>query len=118
MKYKFEDLDVWKLSVQLNDKIYFIIDELPDIENFNLASQLRRTATSVSLNIAEGSTSNSNAEQSLFLTYSIRSLIEVIACLRLIELRNYIKSEDLIFSLETSIDSLFIKLQAFKRALS
>jgi four helix bundle protein len=118
MKYKFEDLDVWKLSVQLNDKIYQIIDYLPDNEKFNLASQLRRAATSVSLNIAEGSTSTSNAEQSRFLTYSFRSLIEVIACLRLIELRNYVRSVDLIMSLESSIDSLFIKLQAFKRALN
>ncbi len=45
MKYKFEDLDVWKLSVQLNDKVYQVIDVLPESEKFNLASQLRRAST-------------------------------------------------------------------------
>ena len=118
MKYKFEDLNVWKLSMNLNSKIYSIIEDLPKTEKFNLSSQLRRASTSVCLNIAEGSTSNSNAEQARFLTYSIRSLIEVIACLRLIEHRNYVIIKGKMESLESTVDTLFIKLQAFKKAIT
>ncbi len=72
MKYKFENLEVWKLSIQLQDLVYEIVEMLPEFEKFNLTSQMRRASTSVILNIAEGSTSVSNAEQLRFLSYSIR----------------------------------------------
>lgn len=117
MKYKFENLEVWKLSIQLQDTVYEIVEMLPDIEKFNLVSQMRRASTSVSLNIAEGSTSVSNAEQLRFLSYSIRSLVEVIACLRIIEHRNYVNNPILINQMERVIDLLFIKLQAFRKSL-
>ncbi len=117
MKYKFENLDVWKISLQLQDKVDPVIRLLPEYEKYNLASQLRRATTSVSLNIAEGSTSVSNAEQSRFLGISIRSLIEVIACIRLIEHRNYLDNKMDLLSLHKTIDALFIKLQAFRRSL-
>lgn len=40
------------------DTIYAIADLLPREEDFNLKSQIRRAATSVSLSIAEGSRVN------------------------------------------------------------
>lgn len=56
MKYKFEDLEVWKLALQFCDLAYRMADRLPESEKFNLCSQMKRAATSVALNIAEGST--------------------------------------------------------------
>jgi len=40
MNYKFEKLDVWKMSLDLSDLVYDIAAQLPDIERFNLQSQI------------------------------------------------------------------------------
>ena len=117
MEYKFEKLDVWKISLDLSDLIYDIATQLPDIERFNLQSQIIRASTSISLNIAEGSTSQTDAQQSQFIGYAIRSLVEVIACKRHIERRNYIADKIQLAKTENLCDTLFIKLQAFKNAL-
>jgi len=63
MGYKFEKLEVWQLALEYSDLIYQIADQLPASENFNLKSQITRAATSIALNIAEGSTSQSDPEQ-------------------------------------------------------
>jgi four helix bundle protein len=117
MNYKFEDLEVWQLSLELNDMIYQVSSLLPETEKFNLITQINRAVTSVSLNIAEGSTSQTDSEQNRFLSYSLRSLIEVIACLRLIERRKYLTDKNLCIETEKTIQQLFIKLQAFRKAL-
>lgn len=117
MKYKFEELKVWKVSLILGDHIYSIAEELPEIEKFNLRSQIVRASTSVSLNIAEGSTSQSNKEQVRFIKYAIRSLIELIACLRIMERRGYHESPGLNNEIEQTAHNLFIKLQAFKNSI-
>jgi four helix bundle protein len=62
MGFKFEKLEVWKLSLEYADKIYEIAKLLPPREEYNLKTQMIRAATSVSLNIAEGSTSQSDPE--------------------------------------------------------
>lgn len=118
MRYKFEDLDVWNLSLDLSDLIFDLTKKLPEHERYNLISQINRAATSIALNIAEGSTSQSDGEQSRFLGYSIRSLIEVIGCLRIIERRKYLENMDLNDEVESLCDQLFIKLQAFKKSLN
>jgi four helix bundle protein len=101
--YKFEKLDIWKVSLDLSDKIYAIASHLPELENFNLKSQIIRAATSISLNIAEGSTTSSNAEQIKYLKIAKRSLIEVVACLRLIARRKYLIDSNIIKETENII---------------
>ena len=84
MPYKFEQLDVWKLSLEYIDSIYVLAAQLPKSEEYNLKSQIVRAATSISLNIAEGSRGQSDAEQARFLGFAIRSLIETVACQHII----------------------------------
>lgn len=114
--YKFEKLEVWSLSLDYIDMIYSIAKKMPEIEKFNLHSQIIRAATSMSLNIAEGSTGQSNAEQSRFLGISIRSLIETIACLKIVERRKYISGNEITDIIEMS-EKLFAKLNAFRKSL-
>jgi len=57
------------------------------LRKFNLRSQLERAATSIVLNIAEGSTSQTDAEQRRFLGLPLRSYIETIACFDLLQRR-------------------------------
>ena len=116
MAYKFEQLEVWQMAVEYIDMIYKIAELLPRNEEYNLRSQIIRAATSVALNIAEGSTGQSDAEQNRFLGMALRSLIETVACLHLIKRRNYVPSEAVqpvyVFS-----EKLAVKLQAFRKAL-
>ncbi len=50
----FKDLEVWRAARVLRSEMYRVAGSLPDFEKFGLASQLRRAATSVTANIAEG----------------------------------------------------------------
>jgi len=50
----FEDLDCYQLAQQVLKEAYKVANCLPAIERYNLADQMRRAATSVTLNIAEG----------------------------------------------------------------
>ncbi|MCK7590417.1 four helix bundle protein [Subsaxibacter sp. CAU 1640] len=80
-KFKFEKLIIWQKAMDFGDDIDILADSFPDKEKFNLASQIRRAADSVALNISEGSIGQSNLEQKKFIGYSIRSLAEVVTCL-------------------------------------
>lgn len=48
------ELDVWWKAREMVVEVYRLAATLPDIERFALASQLRRAAVSVTLNLAEG----------------------------------------------------------------
>ena len=93
MAFKFEKLRVWQDSVTLSSSIHETISNFPDREKYVLSSQIQRAADSISLNIAEGSTGQSNAEFKKFLGYSIRSGIEVVGCLYLAKGRNLLSQE-------------------------
>jgi len=116
-EFKFEKLEVWQVSLEYIDNCYGVAEELPVREKFNLQSQLIRVATSIALNIAEGSTSQTHAEQARFLGLALRSLVETIACRSLVERRRYRIRGDLMTKGEKVARKLFAKIQAMRRAL-
>ena len=95
MPFKFENLKVWQLSLDLADKIHVLTKIFPRDEMFSLTQQIKKAADSIALNIAQGSTSQSNEEFKRFRGYSIRSGVEVAACLYLARRRKYIKMYNL-----------------------
>ena len=115
-EYKFQKLDVYKLALAYIKSVYLLSHKLPDRERFNLTNQIERAATSIALNIAEGSTGQSDLEQKRFLGLALRSYLETIACLDLIEAFGYL-SENEISDLRNQGHQLFIKLAAFRKAL-
>jgi four helix bundle protein len=94
MAFRFEDLKVWHMAVDLSNEIDLLTQKFPKIELYSLASQKKRAADSVVLNIAEGSTGQSIPEFKRFLDIALRSAIEVVAGLFLAIKRNYITEED------------------------
>ena len=54
MIQSFRDLTVWQKSMDLALRVYEATEKFPRSEMFGLASQLRRAATSIPSNIAEG----------------------------------------------------------------
>ena len=117
MAFKFENLEVWKLALDYLDEVYRLSEGLPKEELYNLRSQWIRAATSVALNIAEGSTGQSNLEQERFLGYAIRSVAESAACFRISQRRGYIKNGGRPAAMEEQMDKLVRKLQSFRKTL-
>jgi four helix bundle protein len=115
--FKFENLEVWKLSLDYLDDVYRLAAGLPKEEVYNLRSQWIRAATSIALNIAEGSTGQSNREQDRFLGYAVRSVAESAACFRLSQKRGFITDDCDSERLDEQMDKLVRKLTAFRRAL-
>lgn len=73
----FQELMVWQKSHELTLKIYKISSSFPKEELFGLTSQIRRSASSIPTNTAEGCGRNSNAEMKRFLTISTGSCSEL-----------------------------------------
>lgn len=81
MAFKFEKLIIWQKALDLSDVVNQLTKTFPKDELYVLTSQIKRAADSVSLNIAEGSTGQTNPEFSRFLSYALRSNIEVVGCI-------------------------------------
>lgn len=118
MAYKFERLDIWRMALEYTDLIYAVGKQLPRSEEYNLRSQMIRAATSIALNIAEGSTGQSDAEQARFISIATRSLVETVACLRLIERRNYLADSTKLKAASDYSEQSFAKLVAFRNTLT
>lgn len=116
MAFRFENLEIWKLSIDYGNKIYDIADCLPQKELFGLGSQLRRSAVSISNNIAEGSGSSTIKDLKNYLDISIKSTLEVVSMLFFAEKRNYI-IESRKLELYEEAEKLIRKTRAFKKSL-
>ena len=71
--HKFEELNVWKLSIDLAKEVYSLISRLPREEKYGLADQLRRCFS----NIAEGAGRNYSKEFIHFIGISNGSCCEL-----------------------------------------
>jgi four helix bundle protein len=116
MPFKFEKLEVWRESIELSGIVSDVAMKFPKVERFVLTAQIQRAADSVSLNIAEGSTGQSDPEFGKFLGYSIRSAAEVIGCIHLARRRMIISEEDfnLIYNFT---DHLLKRIQSLRKSL-
>ncbi|WP_029278446.1 four helix bundle protein [Pedobacter borealis] len=117
MAFKFEKLKVWQKALDLADEIDKMTKTFPKEEIYVLISQVKRAADSISMNIAEGSTGQSNPEFKRFLGYALRSDIEVVNCLHLAIRRGYIEEE--IFQKHyQSCEEILIMISALIKSLN
>jgi four helix bundle protein len=116
VSYKFQKLRIYELALDYVDLTYALAERLPKSEDYNLRSQITRAASSIALNIAEGSTGQTDAEQSRFLGMALRSLIETVACQDIIKRRNYLGAIELEGAHKLGME-LFAKIQAMRRTL-
>ena len=75
--YAFTDLIVWKEAHKLVLMIYIVTKKFPREEIFGLTSQMRRSAVSITSNIAEGFARRSNKEKLQFYAIARGSLVEL-----------------------------------------
>lgn len=90
----FEDLEVWKLSRVLTNRIYDASKDGRFSKDYDLKSQIRRAAVSVMSNIAEGYERGGNQEFIQFLSISKASCGEVRSQLYLARDQEYVGCEE------------------------
>lgn len=72
-----EDMDVFKLSHELTLEVYNHTKKYPIDEKFGLISQMRRAASSVPMNLMEGSHRNNRKEYRQFVGIAKGSIAEL-----------------------------------------
>lgn len=91
----FEELEVWQEAQLFAVEIYSITKLFPSDELYAMTNQLRRAASSISANIAEGFGRSTVKDKLHFYTMSYGLLLEVKNFLYLAEKLNYLDNETL-----------------------
>ncbi|MEM7332117.1 MAG: four helix bundle protein [Chloroflexota bacterium] len=112
----FKNLAVWNKAHGLTLDVYKLTKQYPSDERFQLVSQMRRSASSIPTNIAEGSGRSSDADFARFLHNSLGSSTELEYQLILSKDLNYIDVEDW-KKLDTKIGEIRRMLIAFIKKL-
>jgi len=79
MYKSFKEMPVWQLAMKVAEKIFYLTKDLPKNEDYGLTSQIRRSALSISANIAEGFGRNSIGEKMQFYSISRGSVFETMS---------------------------------------
>jgi four helix bundle protein len=87
----FEDMEVYRQAREFRKAMYAVTRRLPAHEKFELASQVRRAATSLTNNIAEGHGRYHYLDQIKFQLQARGSLMELIDDLNICTDENYLQ---------------------------
>ena len=111
MTFPFEQLEVWRRSVDFAEKILVMADQKIDRKDaFSLGEQLRRAVISISNNIAEGGGRNNRKEKKYFYNMAKGSVYEVVNLLEISKRRGYVE--------QGSHEILYRKAEEIARMLS
>lgn len=75
--FSFENLEVYEKARELIKDVYLLQNTFPKEERYALGDQVRRAATSITANLAEGSGRKSYREKIHFIEISFGSMTEV-----------------------------------------
>jgi len=92
----FEDLQAWRLAMELAVAVYKHTQGWPKDERYGLTSQVRRAATSIPSNIAEGKGRASDRDFLKFLDYARGSVYEVQTQIKIACRLEYLSSSEAI----------------------
>lgn len=76
-QYSFEKLEVWQNARSFVKDIYRITMNFPGNEKFGITNQIRRASTSISANIAEGTSRKTPKDKLKFINISYSTGIEI-----------------------------------------
>lgn len=91
---KFEDIHAWEKSRDLAVEVYRSTAHGPFSKDFELRNQLRRSATSIMANIAEGQGRRTNKDFAHFLNISLGSIAETKSHLYLAKELGYLSEKE------------------------
>lgn len=117
MSFRFEGLEIFQLVIDHAMLVYKLTKTFPREEVFGLTANLRRAASSIAHNIAEGSGRGTRRDFMHFVDVASGSLFETMASFVLAERLGYVDRSQL-DEVRESADRLGRKLQSFKRSLA
>jgi len=94
-KFSFEGLEVYKAARLLVRDVYRLQQKFPKTEIYALGDQIRRSASSVTSNIAEGSGRSSFKEKIHFIEIAYGSLMEAFSQLQIAQDLGYLTEKDI-----------------------
>ena len=112
----FEDLDVYKIAREFRKAMYAANRRLPDFEKYDLGSQIRRAAVSLTNNMAEGHGRFHYPDQIRFFLHSRGSLEELVDDLNVCLDENYLPSDE-VAKLKERAREVLILINAYLRYL-
>ncbi|MCG9910612.1 MAG: four helix bundle protein [Flavobacteriales bacterium] len=86
----FKDLLVWQKGIEISIEVYNISANFPGDEKFGLTNQIRKAATSIALNIAEGYGRGTTKSYLSFLRNAVGSLYELETAIIIATKLNYL----------------------------
>jgi four helix bundle protein len=89
----FRELTIWNKAIELAVKVYELSKQLPKDELYGLRSQITRAVVSISANIAEGCSRESEKDFKRYLEISLGSSFELESHLIIAEKLGFINSE-------------------------
>src|SRR5690606_31048270 len=115
-RFRFEKLEVWQEARAFNAAVFRLSRSWPRDEMFAPTSQVRRAASSVATNIAEGAGRNSDADFARFLEQAYGSLMETASHLFLALDQTYV-AETALDELHALADRLAARIVALNQSL-
>ena len=94
-RVSFEGLEVYQAARVLVRDVYRLQQKFPKEETYALGDQIRRSASSVTSNIAEGSGRSSFKEKTHFIEIAYGSLMEAFSQLQIAEDLGYLTEQDI-----------------------
>lgn len=113
----FRELQVWQKAHQLTLLLYNMTGTFPADEKYGLVSQIKRSASSIAANIAEGCGRNGDAELARYLQIAMGSASELeyhillAHDLKIIETSNYEKLDNDVSEIKKMLASFIKKLR-------
>ena len=92
-EYTFEKLRAYQEARRMVTYIYRLLNTYPDVERYAICAQMRRSAVSVTSNIAEGTSRSTLKDKIHFIEISYGSLMEVYSQLQVSLDLGYISQE-------------------------
>ena len=116
-RYRFEELEVWSIGMKIVREIYRTTRRFPKNETYALSDQLKRAATSIVLNVAEGSGQPTKKGFLVYIQRAKSSALECVACTKIAVQEEFLKKEDVI-ELEKLLKEEYFKLIALAKSMS
>ena len=117
VKFRFQDLKIWQLAIEIADDLFDLADDLEKRKLYRFADQLRGSGMSMSNNIAEGSGSSSKKDFKQFLNVARRATFENANIVILLKRRDLIGEKELEKLLD-KLDHLCRQITNFQSSLT
>jgi four helix bundle protein len=92
----FKELIIWQKGIEIVKKIYHLTKQFPTQEKYGIISQMTRAAVSISANIAEGSSRDSDKDYARFLQLALGSAFELETYLVIVKEMQWASADEII----------------------